>query len=127
MVPAERNSARAVTRKPITAHTSVFIARVRSTFSDCIRFLFFRLVTWAGPATAQVLRARHAASNPLALPARAPAHQHKPRRSVRGGARRGGCLPPEGSAPTWPNPGLQARRRSFFPPAPEWEGWRRRL
>src|SRR5712692_10278254 len=64
----------------------------------------------SGPATARVLRAKCTASNPLALPARVPAYQHKPRRSVRSGAGRRARVLPKGAARLWHSQGLLAGR-----------------
>src|SRR3989442_8265939 len=70
----------------------------------------------AEPATARVLRAKHAASNPLALPARVPAHRHTPRRSVRGGAGRLARVPPRGAGWLWHTPSLPVGGGPPFPP-----------
>src|SRR2546428_11102664 len=70
----------------------------------------------AEPATARVLRAKHAASNPLALPARVPAHRHTPRRSVRGGGGRLGGGPPQGGARLGDTQRISRGRRTPCPP-----------
>src|SRR2546428_8694248 len=70
----------------------------------------------AEPATARVLRAKHAASNPLALPARVPAHRHTPRRSVRGGAGPLAGVPPRGGGRLWATQGLSVGGGPLCPP-----------
>src|SRR5713226_10255390 len=83
MVPAGRNRARAMSRKLTTTHISAFIARVIGylfLWGRCTINVYEYLgspyeMGRAGSATARVLRATHEASNPLAPPARVPAHQ----------------------------------------------------